>query len=218
MKYVLIILGLLSILLSACQTGPLPEEQIYVHLEQAVKLEAEFENQQDPIVELEQKEKELYDQIIELGLKELDQIKKLSTDALSLVADRKSRLEKEYESIKQSKIEFDKTAEIVEQIDAEQPKLLANEVVGLMNERFLAYEELYKAYSSSITLDEELYKMFQREDLKLEELESQIEKINKSYEQVITLNETFNKLTTEYNNQKRTFYEAAGIAVTYGKE
>jgi prefoldin subunit 5 len=219
MRFVSIIFCLISIMvLSACQSGPIPEEQIYVHLEQAVKLEAEFENQQDPIVSLEQKEKEIYNQIIALGLKEIDQIKQLSSEALTIIDERKSRLDSEYESIKQSKNEFDKTTEIIETIESEETRILADDLKSLMNERYLSYEELYTAYSTSITLDQELYSMFQKEDLTLEELEVQIDQINKSYEQVISLNNTFNKLTTDYNNKKKLFYEAAGIDVTYENE
>ncbi len=216
MRYILIFIGLMSILLTAaCQSGPSLEEQIYVHLEQAVKLETEFEEQQNPIVNLEQKEKVLYDQIIDLGLKEMDQIKQLSIEALALVEERQSRLEKEYESLKQSKVEFDKIYDLVEQIETEQTKVLSKKIVELMNSRYQAYDELYSVYSTSIKLDQELYKMFQREDLKLEELEEHIDKINQSYEDVIAVNTKFNNLTEEYNEKKKLFYEAAGIAVKY---
>lgn len=217
MKYALIVISIVCTFLSACKSGPLPEEQIYVHLEQAVKLEAEFENQQDPLVSLEQKEKELYDEIIGIGLKEMDRIKQLSTEALAIVEERKSRLENEYESLKQSKAEFDKTAELISKIESAESKKQAEVLVTIMTERYHAYENLYSAYSNSITLDKELYSMLQREDLTFEELEAQIQKINKSYEQVITLNEEFNRLTTDYNNKKKAFYEIAGIEVTYDK-
>jgi prefoldin subunit 5 len=219
MRFVSIIICLISIMvLSACKSGPIPEEQIYVHLEQAVKLEAEFENQQDPIVSLEQKEKEIYNQIIALGLKEMDQIKQLSSEALTIVDERNSRLDQEYESIKQSKNEFDKITELIDTIESEESRDLADALMSLMTERYLSYEKLYTAYSTSITLDQELYSMFQKEDLTLEELEAQIDLINKSYEQVISLNDTFNKLTTDYNDTKKSFYEAAGIEVTYENE
>jgi hypothetical protein len=218
-KYVLtIVMTSLILLMSACKSGPLPEERIYVHLEQAVELEAEFENQQEQMVSLEQKEKELYDQIIALGLKELDKIKQLSTEAASVVEQRQVGLDKEYESILQSKAEFDQTFEIVKEIENEELKNEANALLELMSERYSVYEELYTAYSSAINLDKELYTMFQNKDLTLEQLEQQIEKINKSYEQVISLNETFNTLTNDYNNQKKLFYESSGLEVSMDEE
>jgi DNA repair exonuclease SbcCD ATPase subunit len=205
----------LIMFLTGCNSGPLPEEQIYVHLEQAVKLETEFEEQQEPMTNLEQKEKELYNQIIELGLKELEQIKQLSAEAIQTVDDRKEMLDQEYESIKQSKAEFDKINEIVTQIEDEELKSESDALIQTMEERYQAYEELYAAYSTSISLDKELYEMFQVEDLTMEALEGKINEINKSYEQVIQLNESFNTITTNYNNQKKSFYETAGLEVTY---
>jgi predicted patatin/cPLA2 family phospholipase len=122
-------------------------------------------------------------------------------------------LDKEHESIQQSKTEFEKTYEIAKEIENEDVKNQANSLLNLMAKRYAAYEELYTAYSSSISLDKELYNMFQNKDLTLEQLESQIDKINKGYEQVISLNETFNKLTSDYNNQKKLFYENSGLEV-----
>ncbi|MBM7659536.1 DNA repair exonuclease SbcCD ATPase subunit [Bacillus mesophilus] len=208
----------LIMFLTGCNSGPQPEEQIYVHLEQAVKLETEFEEQQEPMTNLEQKEKELYNQIIDLGLKELEQIKKLSGEAIQIVDNRKELLDQEYESIKQSKSEFDKINDLVTQIEDEELKGESDELIQTMEERYQAYEELYTAYSTSIALDKELYEMFQMEDLTLEALEEKINEINKSYEQVIQLNESFNTITKNYNNQKKSFYEAAGLEVTYETE
>jgi hypothetical protein len=205
----------LIMLLAGCNSGPLPEEQIYVHLEQAVKLETEFEKQQEPMTILEQKEKELYNQIIDLGLKELEKIKQLSSQATQIVDERKAMLDQEFESIKQSKAEFDKINEIVTQIESEELKGEAEELIQKMEERYKTYEELYTAYTASISLDKELYELFQQDDLKLEVLEGKINEINKSYEQVIQLNESFNSITSNYNNQKKSFYETAELEVTY---
>jgi chromosome segregation ATPase len=215
MRYIIVVILLITFLLTGCESGPTPAEQIYVHLEKAVELEAEFENQQDPMVNLEQKEKELYDQIIALGMKEIDKIKQLSNEALTVVEEREMRLQQERESINLSRIEFKKTVDIISLIEDEKVKEMANQLTELMNNRYNSYEELYEAYSASITLDKELYQLFQKEDLTLDELEQQVEKINKSYEQVITLNETFNQYTTEYNTIKKDFYNSAGIEVSY---
>ncbi|WP_456275659.1 YkyA family protein [Bacillus sp. AK128] len=218
MRLRMVIICLTTIFFVAgCQSGPLPEEQIYVHLEQAVELETDFENQQAPITNLEQEEKELYNQIIELGLKEFEKIKQLSVQAIEKVDERKTKLDLEYDSIKQSKTEFDKITDLVTGIESEDLKSAAESLIQTMEKRYQTYEELYAAYTASITLDKELYAMFQQEDMTLEALEAKITEINNSYEQVIQLNESFNTVTTDYNEQKKAFYETSGLEVTYEK-
>jgi predicted patatin/cPLA2 family phospholipase len=169
-------------------------------------------------VTLEQKEKELYDKIVALGLKEIDEIKQLSAEAIKVVDERRSRLEKENESIQLSKAEFEKSTEIVNEINDEELKNEATALLKLMTDRYTAYNKLYDAYSISLAHDKELYIMFQSEDLTLEQLELQIESINRSYEEVISLNETFNSLTSEYNEKKKEFYQKAGLEVSVKEE
>ncbi|MCS0543110.1 YkyA family protein, partial [Aeromonas veronii] len=88
----------MSFLLMVCMGGPTPEEQIYETLEKVVAVEKDFEEQQNPLVELEKKEKELYDEILTLGMKEFDQIVSLSKDALAIVGDRETRINNEQKS------------------------------------------------------------------------------------------------------------------------
>lgn len=60
--------------------------------------------------------------------------------------------------------------------------------------------------------------MFQNEELTLEELEQQINLINETYEKVVAANESFNKLTDQYNNAKVSFYKKAGLEVVFKEE
>ncbi|KAA0548098.1 hypothetical protein FZW96_10230 [Bacillus sp. BGMRC 2118] len=215
MKYIVRMLVLvLAVSMSACQAGPSPQETMYSHLEEAVKLETEFENQQTEMVRLETKEKEIYDQIMTLGLKEIEKIEQLSTEALMVTEERRTGLNKEYESIQKSKQEFENTLEIVEEVEGEQLRKSAKSLVELMKTRYSTYEELFEAYGESIELDKQLYIMFQNKDLTLEQLEEQIQKVNSSYERVLTLNEKYNEITNKYNANKKRFYEEAGLNIT----
>lgn len=205
-------------LLMGCTGGPSPEEQIYETLEKVVTVEKDFEEQQDPLVELEKKEKELYDKILTLGMKEFDQIVTLSNEALTIVADRETRIKNEHESIKASKEEFKKIDSFITEIKEDSLKEEANGLVSLMNERYESYEELYSSYIEAIEHDKKLYEMFQNEELTLEELEQQINLINETYEKVVAANEEFNKLTDQYNNAKVSLYKNAGLEVVFKEE
>jgi Putative cell-wall binding lipoprotein len=208
----------MSFLLMGCLGGPTPEEQIYETLEKVVKVEKDFEEQQNPLVELEKKEKELYDEILTLGMKEFDQIVSLSNDALAVVGDRETRINNEQKSIEASKKEFQKVDALISEIKEDSVKEEANELVSLMNERYESYEDLYTVYKEAIEHDKKLYEMFQNEELTLDELEQQITLINETYEKVVAANETFNNLTDQYNKAKVTFYQNAGLEVVFKEE
>ena len=211
-KTILIITVFVS-LLTGC--GKSPEEEIYNHLESAVSLEAVFEEQQQPLVELEKKEQDIYEKIIKLGMSEFDEIKALSQDAIKVVSERETRIEKEKESIDASKEEFLLTESKVDNLKDEKVRLNAEELMKVMNSRYESYDKLYTYYKDAIALDRELYEMFQKEELTLDQLENQVKKINEMYDNVVKENEKFNELTDTYNKKKKEFYIVADLNVVF---
>ncbi len=190
-----------------------PAEKIYDILEKVVAQEQVFEEQQEPIMELEQKENDLYDQIIKLGMKEFDKIVELSKEGLEIVDKREGHIEKERDSIQASKKEFENIRSLIDKLEDADAKELGNSLYETMMNRYKYHDELYEHYKKGIKLDRELYKMFQDEELSYEELEQQIEKINGAYQKVLEANEKFNEETKKYNEMKIEFYKAAGLSI-----
>lgn len=211
-KAIILLLILMSFVMSGCINKE-PEQKMYDALEKVVAAEQVFKEQQDPLVQIEQQEKKIYDEIISLSMKEFDKIKKLSNEAIDLVEQRREHMEKERESIEQSKQEFEKTEDIINSFDDSTLKKTAEDLYGIMIERYDVHDELYTNYMASIELDKELYELFKQEDVTIEQLEAQIAKINDSYEKVLNDNEQFNVKTEEYNEAKLNFYKEAGIDV-----
>ncbi|CAH2716499.1 hypothetical protein BACCIP111895_03686 [Neobacillus rhizosphaerae] len=209
-RFVIFFIAIIFIL-SGCAAKKTPVEKIYDVLENVVKKEKTFEEQQNPLVTLEKKEKDLYDQIIGLGMKEYDQIVKISDEALQVTEKRKEHMEKETNSLKESEKEFKKVADIKGKITDTKISKSANELYDIMMQRYQAHEVLYKEYSVALTYDEELYRMFKNKNLSLNELEAQINKLNGTYKKVYAANENFNKLTEQYNEKKLLFYKMAGL-------
>ncbi|WP_230474331.1 YkyA family protein [Calidifontibacillus erzurumensis] len=195
--------------------GKSVEEKIFTHLENAVSLEGAFEEQQEPLIELEKKEQMIYEKIIKLGMDEFDEIKALSQEAIKIVDDRETRVEQEKKSIDQSKEQFRLVEKEIEKLKDEKAKETAKQLVAVMNERYDSYEKLYTYYKKAIDLDRNLYEMFQEEELTLEELEEQIKKINEMYDLVVQESKTFNELTENYNKKKKDFYIASGLNVVF---
>ncbi len=199
-------------LLSAC--GEKPAETVYQHLETAVELEAPFEQQQEPLQQAEQKENELFEQIIALGMDEFEQISSLADEALVSVESRLTMVETEKESIEASYQEFSEIESLVGDAEEEWSSTLA-ELSESMEERYHTYQELYSVYTEALNKDRALFEMLKEEELTMEDLQAQIDQVNESYRDVTEKKEQFNQSTDEYNEMKRSFYEAAELNVRY---
>lgn len=211
-KFVLVLVTA-TMLLTAC--GESVDVTIYGHLEEAVTLEQDYEEQQEKIADLESQEQEIYNQIIDLGMDDFEQIKDLSNDALTIINERKERIYLEKESIETSKEEFYKVESLIPEIEEDDVKQKAEDMYDIMEKRYQTYDELYQAYSDSLILEEELYTMLQSEEIKQEEITEQIEQINLSYETILEVNEIFNEYTVQYNDLKKEYYDVADINVKY---
>lgn len=204
----------LMFLLTAC-SGESTKEMIYEHLEEAVKLEESFANQQEEINQLEQQEQELYAQIIDLKINEMDKIQELSQQAIGIIEKRTEKMNLEKDSIDASKEEFVKIENLIEKLDDQDLKEKANEMYDVMINRYNAYDQLHQSYMDSLKLEKELYELLQDETVTQEQLSDHIEKVNKTYEEVISENNQFNADTVMYNDLKKEFYDMADLDVTY---
>lgn len=183
-------------------------------MEAAVKEEKVFEEQQEPIANLEKKERELYEKIISLGSKDKEQIMKLADEALSLVSERKKYIEKEQMSIQSSKEKFETIEPFIADLKGEELKTRANKLNEMMKKRYELHNTLYEQYLMGIQYDQELYEQLKAKDVSFEKLEEQVTKINETYSLVLQTNEEFNAQTKKYNEAKRDFYKKANLNVS----
>lgn len=194
--------------ISACGS---PEEQIHKHLEETIVLEKDFEDQQKPLMELEQEEKALFDEIMSLGMKHFDKITSLSNEALANLDKREEHLAKEEEAMEASKNEFEKIDDVLDKMEDEKIQAKAKDLQDLMNKRFDAHGQLVSAYKDVIQEDRKMYEMLKDKELKHEDLEAQIVKSNEAQEKVLEANEKFNEYTKTFNAEKEKLYKEAGI-------
>lgn len=209
---------LLLSLLTGCMVKQNPIEKIYETLEKVVQSEKMFEEQQDPLVQLENEEQLIYEKIISLGLKEADDIKKLADDALVIVEKKQEHLKKEQESLAASKAEFETISPFINDIKEPELKSKAQQLYSIMLERYSVYEKLYNQYSNALQLDRDLYGMFKEETPLMDELQDQITMINEKYKEVLQSSEEFNEKTKEYNETKLSFYKQSGMDINVNEE
>jgi len=205
-------------LLAGCLNQQTPVEKMYEILEKTVAAEKVFEDQQDPLVELEKEEKVVYDKIISLGLKETEEIAELTDKAIGIVDKRKEHIEMEQKSLDESKSEFETIKQLLKEIDESSSKAKAEELYDIMMERYSVHHELYDKYTIALELDKELYEMLKKDDLQLDKLQEQITKINEKYNEILAANKEFNEKTKQYNEMKLSFYKESGMDIKINDE
>ncbi|WP_226681045.1 YkyA family protein [Sutcliffiella horikoshii] len=205
----------ISLLLTGCVNGESPEQEIFQTLEEVVELEASFEEQQGPLLELEKEESAIYEEILTLGMKEFDQIVKLSQEGLALVEQKETAMKSEKESIEAARKQFEEVKTSIESLEDEELKKEAQALYQLMEQRYEAYMTLSNHYMKSMEVEKEMYELFQTEDLTLEQLQVQINDLNEKYEKINEANKAFNEYTDQYNKAKLDFYKKAGLNVSY---
>ncbi|WHY94895.1 YkyA family protein [Neobacillus cucumis] len=201
------------VILSGCFNQKTPVEKIYDILEKVVEKEKGFENQQEPLVTLEKKEKATYEKIIDLGMKQHDKVVKLADTALEMADKRKQYMDKETKSISESKETFQKIKEYKNDLKDLKLKKALEILYQVMINRYSAHDELNKEYLNALKLDKQLYGLLKNKNLSFEDLEAKVNKVNESYQKVYAANKKFNQLTKEYNDQKLAFYKMSGLKI-----
>ncbi|QKS71578.1 YkyA family protein [Paenalkalicoccus suaedae] len=202
-------IALVASVLAGCSNDTTVED-MYTEIEAAFAIEREIEELQAPLMEAEQNETTLYNDM--LTISEVEEIEPLATEAITSAEERRGMMEDEKEVIDNAYEQFQTASPLVEDLDEElQPD--AEAMFGTMEERYGVYEELHQSYLTSIEADILLYEMVQNEEVEMEELREQHETVNAANAEVSQLSEQFNELTTQFNDEKLAFYEAAGLNV-----
>lgn len=182
-------------------------EDIYNHLEETVIIEEEFESIQVEINELERSDQKLYNDMTELGNAELEELSDIANEAIELLEERLELVETEKAILEDSKIEFELTEPLIEKLENESKKKVAENLSNVMNKRYDAYDIVYERYTTSILKTKELYMLFKDEEFNEEAAYSLINEVNNSYDEVMEANKEFNEFTIEYNDYKKELYE-----------
>lgn len=210
----LLIVGVV-IALSGCLGKTSAEEKVFDVLEETYALEKPFIDQQEAIASLEEEEKEIFEEISSLTSDEMDEIQSLASQAIEGIEKREEYIETERESMDDSQEEFEKIHSLIEEIEDEEAKKEAGQVVEVMEQRYGEYETLHDAYTTILQLEKELYTLFKSEDTEKTEITDTIIDLNEKYEEIMEINAVFNEYTALYNEQKQSFYNATELNVTF---
>ncbi|MED1204237.1 YkyA family protein [Heyndrickxia acidicola] len=205
-----------AIILAGCQNVT-PEEKVYRILEESMQKEKTFEQQQEPLKEMESQESVLFKEIMDAGMKNEKRVSALSRAALSNLQKRKVLMSKEQVSILASKREFDKIKDPLSKINNIKRKKEVTELYQTMEERYKIHNHLFDSYKKGLYLDENVYKMLLNKSLNIDLFEKQIDKTNVAFAVVMKSNEDFNAKTQLFNNEKQSFYKNAGLNMSQGE-
>ena len=212
-KLRIVLLGsVLAVAIAGCSSKT-PEEESYDLLEELASIEQVYEERHEPLQKLEAEDNEIYAQIIELGMKEMDEIKTLSDEAITGIEEREELMKKEKESINESRERFGDFDGLIEELSDKKAQTEAAALQKIMKQRYDDYDQLYDLYLASLAEEKKLYELFKDEKATKEQFETQIESVNKTYTELSEANAQFNEQTEKYNNKKISFYNLAGIEV-----
>lgn len=213
MKYLIRVFLLTVVLVALAACGNQVDEDIeltediYNHLEETVIIEEDFEEIQIEINELEKLDQDLYNDMTELGNSDLEEISDIANEAINLLDERLALIKTEKDILIESKTEFLKIEPLVEKLEDDSKKTVAENLLEAMISRYDAYDIVYEKYTKSISKTNELYNLFKDEEFSEEAAYSLINDVNDSYNDVIEANEKFNEHTVKYNGFKKDLYE-----------
>lgn len=190
-----------------------PEEESYDLLEEVASIEQAYEKQHEPLQKLEAEDNEIYAQIIKLGMKEMDEVKTLSNEAINGIKEREELMKKEKKSIDEARERFGDFDALREDLSEKKVQTEAAELQKIMNKRYEDYDQLYDLYLASLAEEKKLYELFKDEKATKKQFEEQIERVNKTYTELSEVNVQFNEQTDKYNEKKISFYHLAEIDV-----
>jgi chromosome segregation ATPase len=196
---------ILLVILTSCSINS-SEKELKQLLNEMSKLEQSFTKHQQPLIELEKKEKEIYEEIMSLGMKRFDQIQPFVKKALQIIEQRKKRIEQEREIMISLKDKMPNLQRLIHSIDDPEVKIAAMNVYERLEKRYLSYEQLYQYYQQALRLESQFYHLLQEKDVTFAELEAKINALNKAYEQFQKETEQFNRYTNQYNQAKKKLY------------
>lgn len=199
--------------LGGCNNAQANKERIYNFLEEVVALEEEFANVQQPFGELEANESQIYAQMVEEPASNKEEIDQLAIQGLELINQKKEMLEKERESILQSKKKFEEIDKLIKKTKDEKVQKKLENLQAIMENRYNQYEQLYTLYTEVFTLENNLYQLFINGDTTIEKLENAIKLINDQYTKIQESNDLFNDWTRKYNDEKLVLYNELEIEV-----
>ena len=96
-KKIVSAMGISMMLLAGCSAESGEELEVYKALEKVANQEKQFIKEQQPMVELEDKENVLYEEILSIGMKEKEKVDEKAAEALQLLDEREGHLVKEQE-------------------------------------------------------------------------------------------------------------------------
>ncbi len=211
-KLILTLWSLITIvLLSAC--GSSIEERIYTNLEETVNIE-ESKEVTKKIHKLETKNTELFNNIASLNDEKLDEIDKLSKEAIEINNKLKESLDDEQVIFNDAKKEFEKSESLINKVEDTEKKL-GLEMYGLMSDRYDKYDEFVDEYNKLADERINFFEMIKEKEVEEEKVLKQVKKIKKHNEQVININKEVNEKTKKYNELKKEFYDVLNLKVKY---
>ncbi|MBM7647284.1 DNA-binding HxlR family transcriptional regulator [Bacillus ectoiniformans] len=203
-KIVRVTLGFGIFLLAGC--GGTPEEKAKEIIEKTRSAEEQRVHTQISMSKLESKEKGIFEELMRIDADSTDQLKEAAKKGRENVTERQEKMKDEQQAMDQAAKEFAELKEVVPDIEDSALKKRLNQMQKHMAERNKAHKEITQLYAETTEINLALYDALQQKDTKFKQVKSYIAKLNEKNKDLQAAHKTFNKLTKEFNEQKKVLY------------
>ncbi|MGZ9583948.1 YkyA family protein [Paenibacillus marinisediminis] len=201
----------LSIVLTGCGTPA--QEQLFLSFEKASAVETQVPADFEHLKQLEEKDQKQYETIINKGESDSANVQTLITNSIASLQERQQTLDSVKQQMDEGKTQFGELTGQIDKLKDDQLKQKAEQVVTAYTKRYDTFQTLHQRYSEWIKAEQAVYEELQAQETNLKSIQNAVASRNQAFLQVEELKQQFNDYTTQFNEEKKAFYQAAGIQV-----
>jgi Putative cell-wall binding lipoprotein len=187
------------------------KEKAVAILNDQMKIEQQFDDALQKIVDLETKDQQTYQEILDQGKKNSKQAESAISTALAALEVRKAAMDQGRMVLQTSTQKLDSMEREINKMNNVTEQKQGQMLLDLYRTRSKVFDDLYSQYMTGLALDNELYQMLGDETLHLKQINNQIAKRNLTFDEVSKLMTEFNRVSELYQQEKLSFLSAAGI-------
>lgn len=206
----LLVLTVLLLICTACQSQSKQMNSVIEKINKITEMEQKFEKAGEQIQELEIQELECYEKIFSFRVNEIEKRQATANRAISLLNDRKGRIEKESKLIHDIDIKIEELQTINIETKDDEFRNDVNEFIQTWKKRTSKYDQLNEKYKEAIKIDLSIYNLLSQKKVELKNVKNKTKNTNVVYKDVIKLNDQLNLYSQKLNNQRKAIYEKYG--------
>lgn len=206
-KFIVTIVVLGAVLLTACSFNTTTEDKVSTILGDIYNAEKTYRTNQETLQGLEEAEQQLFNETMELTQEETDLLADQVKELQEMLEERLVKITEEAEAMKEAQALVPDLEKIEEQADGDDQPEIAK-LKDAIQHRYQTHDIFVESYHELTTLQKQLYEMLLEEEADAATLEEQVDAVNEQNQKVMVAVEDFNQATAELNEIREEVYKS----------